>query len=1415
MRGKLKGVNEAQEPSLIEPDAPRTAAQPVEANAPVRGVRRARVWRWTRHVLILAVAILAAAIFTLFTVDIGHISIGGRSLQSIAATRASRYLEREMTIGRVSAFVTPGKFAFDDVVIQGPRPGDRPFLTAKRITVHVPWWTLFRKELFIEIRMTGWRMVIERGPDGTKLPRFKPRNPSGRPFAYKIRELAVHATGGEFSYEDHLAPWSVIGRDLDVSVVRAGNLNTYVGLARFSDGTVRIQQFEPMKADFNSRFQIKGGILDLKHIDLVTDGAESHVAGFVNFASWPQQEYNIQSTVDFNRMRELFFAKADWRLSGEGQFRGIFKFFKSGADKTGFDLSGRFTSDEAGLGIDNSEWRFPQLDGALQWTPDRFVVTRADTKFLDGRMRLDYGLYRQGPGRPAVATLNADYTDVDLYRFTRQFGWTALEPQGRMHGHVTMGWPNGEFGAAMEGKGTTVIRPPDGRTVAAPTLPSSSEPIPAEEPFQKYRPFGQFGVGADLTYRFGASWLEFGPSWAATPSTFVSFQGRARGGPANLPFHVTSHDWQNSDRLFAAIMSNFNRPMGAVQVGGRGTFDGVLTKSFNAPRIEGRFAGDAMRAFGVVWGRANGNVAVENSYLDLTDAVIEHSGGGRILTSGRYSLGYPRADAGPEIDAKVRAERMPLAPLLKAFELDDWPVDGVLALADLTLRGGYEKPAGGGSMRIENGTAWREPFEAATADLAFEGDGSIRLGRIELTKGPGKVTGHAWLSWADDSFSVVAHSLGIPIDQLSAFKFERAPLSGLLSFDATGSGSFDLPNWEVQARVPDLYAADEGVGAVRTRLTLANNILTIAELIAEHDRLHVDCQGNVAMNPESDATLRCGFTQTSLDPYLKFVAQELPFTRAIASGSVSLTGPLADTSQLSADMRVTDASLTLFDYELKNDGPLRMTFRENVFRLGTCGPRESPPACEPIRFKGVDTSLEIGGAADVTSRVMNLHASGQASLAVLQAFYPSLSASGGAELGATLTGSFDKPVLAGRAVITDGALRHFDWPHGLRQIKGPIAMEAGRISVDGLTGVMGDGLVTFSGGIELDGYRPVEFDLHASGQSMHLRFPEGLNSTVIADLDLHGPIKAPVLSGNVFVQKATYSLRFKPERGYLNVLSGVMGGEEPSTAEAAPSAFPLALAIKVRAPLMPFVENKSASALISGRAEIDISGTMSRPIVTGRVDVDRGEWLFSGNRYRMLSGSIDFTNPFRFDPIFEMTAETRIRTPGQIYLVTLRFTGTLDKLTPQISSDPWLPEFQIVSLLLGETPDVGAAELRARSSPQELQAQALRAAGFAIITSPITATVGSAVQRVTRIDSFQIVPVLGNEANLQALNSTRIVLGQRISNRIYLTYSRTLNSAQNEIILIEFDQNDQVSWVLSRNEDRSFALDFRLRYVFR
>ena len=63
--------------------------------------------------------------------------------------------------------------------------------------------------------------------------------------------------------------------------------------------------------------------------------------------------------------------------------------------------------------------------------------------------------------------------------------------------------------------------------------------------------------------------------------------------------------------------------------------------------------------------------------------------------------------------------------------------------------------------------------------------------------------------------------------------------------------------------------------------------------------------------------------------------------------------------------------------------------------------------------------------------------------------------------------------------------------------------------------------------------------------------------------------------------------------------------------------------------------------------------------------------------------------------------------------------------------------------------------------------------------------------------------------------SARLTIGKRISDRAHVTLSRTLTGANQDIIVVlEYDQNDRLSWILSQNEDRTYALDVRVRHTF-
>ena len=91
------------------------------------------------------------------------------------------------------------------------------------------------------------------------------------------------------------------------------------------------------------------------------------------------------------------------------------------------------------------------------------------------------------------------------------------------------------------------------------------------------------------------------------------------------------------------------------------------------------------------------------------------------------------------------------------------------------------------------------------------------------------------------------------------------------------------------------------------------------------------------------------------------------------------------------------------------------------------------------------------------------------------------------------------------------------------------------------------------------------------------------------------------------------------------------------------------------------------------------------------------------------------------------------------------------------------------------------------------------------------------VSQTFGVDTFQLTPSLAdpNQQSSRLDPAARVTIGKRISDRVYLTYSRSMSSStHNQIILLEYDQTDRFSWILSRNEDRTYALDLRVRTTF-
>jgi hypothetical protein len=162
---------------------------------------------------------------------------------------------------------------------------------------------------------------------------------------------------------------------------------------------------------------------------------------------------------------------------------------------------------------------------------------------------------------------------------------------------------------------------------------------------------------------------------------------------------------------------------------------------------------------------------------------------------------------------------------------------------------------------------------------------------------------------------------------------------------------------------------------------------------------------------------------------------------------------------------------------------------------------------------------------------------------------------------------------------------------------------------------------------------------------------------------------------------------------------------------------------------------------------------------------------------------VDFNNPTRIEPFLDIEAETRIRVPQETYQVTLRITGPLATPNFSFNSDPPLGEVEILALVFSDVSPGGNAELRQfdELTPQQ---RLFRERAARALTSVLSTEVSRVVEETFGVDTFQITPSL-QDPNTQSSSAAldpgmRLTVLKRLSERLYLTYSRSLSSSSRD-----------------------------------
>jgi translocation and assembly module TamB len=710
-------------------------------------------------------------------------------------------------------------------------------------------------------------------------------------------------------------------------------------------------------------------------------------------------------------------------------------------------------------------------------------------------------------------------------------------------------------------------------------------------------------------------------------------------------------------------------------------------------------------------------------------------------------------------------------------------VTGKLDLA-LTASGTRAKPAARGSFHLSGAAIHGATI--ARVDSNFDFTGSVlRLSDIHFAQDLGQVAGSGSYDFLSRSFQLNLNGTNFDLAHVPMLAASPVAVRGRIDFTAQASGSPSQPTVNAEVHLRDLTFDQERAGDYTIEAVTRGSDLRLTGRSQFKDA-ELNLEGDVQLLHDWPAKIDLQFNRLQVDPLLAVYLDGVVTGQSLIAGDIHLHGPIRNPRALQATGTIADLAADLEHVQVRNNGDIRFVVSDQVLKI------------ERFRLTGKGTDLELAGSLQLVGpRALQLHAEGNADLALIHDFNPAVTSSGAVAVDVTAQGTLAHPALQGHLQVSGGLLQYSDLPSALSDLNGSLVFNQDRLQIETLTAHAGGGTVTFGGYASLYN-RELNFDFSMDAQEVRLRYPPGVSSMSTANLRWAGSATASTLSGKATITK-------------LAVTPGFDFGsyvERSAQASALPQTNPLLSSIRMDVHIVttPDLQMQTAALTLSGNADFHLRGNVAKPVLLGRADILEGQIIFNGTKYRMERGEISFTNPVTTTPVLDLQASTRLRE----YDVMVNLSGPLDKLNLSYHSEPPLPTADIISLLS----PVGSPQQQFGSLQQQSgQSPFAQQASSAVLAEALNSALSNRSQRLFGISHIKIDPQgLNTETTpTQATPLPTVTIEQQVRDNVTLTYTTDVAQTSQQIIQGEYNFTRNLSVVGIRDFNGVVSFEFRVR----
>lgn len=495
---------------------------------------------------------------------------------------------------------------------------------------------------------------------------------------------------------------------------------------------------------------------------------------------------------------------------------------------------------------------------------------------------------------------------------------------------------------------------------------------------------------------------------------------------------------------------------------------------------------------------------------------------------------------------------------------------------------------------------------------------------------------------------------------------------------------------------------------------------------------------------------------------------------------VEATAPGADLDALEGQARFDQLELTFRDLTLAQQQPSRIAAANGVARI------------EQLELDGsvghVNASGSVGLDGDYP---VNLTATGTLDIAAASAMTDAFSAEGPARFEIAATGPAAALSAQGFVELTEARVVVDDPADvAVEHLAARLDLSGERITLTRLDGLVNGGTLSGGGSLTLGTGVIERADMQLTIDELAFSAPLDLRSLSDVGLRLTTEGEDLVVGGTVTIAEAGLTGDVNFDTGILATIGRPRGLDLTAERDPLLERVRLDIAVETETPIL--VDNNLAKAELT--TDVRVLGTPYEFGLAGRMELLEGSSVtLNERRYQVDRGVITFTGQREIAPTFDLA----LTTEAGRYDVTLGVTGAVGETETVLTSNPSLPEPDIMALLV-----TGRTLEEMRGAEYDVAREQV----LSYLTGRVGSALGRGVEQATGLSEVRIEPnLIANEADPGA----RLTVAQELASELRLIYSSDLADTSNQFWVAEYDITRRFQTRAVRQADNSYRLEFR------